>query len=48
MKNETILLRIEPATKKKLLEIAEQERRSMTSLILFLIDKRLAEVESAI
>lgn len=48
MKNETILLRIEPTTKEKLSKLAESERRSMTSLILFLIDKRISEVENAV
>jgi len=47
MKNETILLRIEPATKIKLMKLAEKERRSVTSLILSLIDKKIAEVENA-
>ena len=41
-----INIRIEPITKKRLLEIAERERRSMTSLILYLIDKKIAEVEN--
>lgn len=44
MKNKTILLRIEPATKMKLMELAYAERHSMTSLILCLIDKKIAEV----
>jgi len=41
-----INIRIEPKTKSKLIEIAEHERRSMTSLILFLIDKKIREVEN--
>ncbi len=47
MKNQTILLRIEPSTKMKLMKLAERERHSMTSLILHLIDKKIAEVENA-
>ena len=46
MKNKTILLRIEPKTKLKVIKLAEAERRSMTSLILFLLDKKIAEVEN--
>lgn len=42
----TLLLRLEPETKEKLREIAEIERRSMTSLILFLIDKKIKEAEN--
>jgi len=42
-----INIRIEPTTKKRLIEAAEKERRSMTSLILFLIDKKISEVENA-
>lgn len=45
MKNETILIRIEPATKIKLMRLAKEERRSMTSLILSLVDKKISEVE---
>jgi len=43
----TLLLRLEPETKEKLREIAENERRSMTSLILFLIDKKIKESEES-
>ena len=42
----TLLLRFEPETKEKLRKIAEAERRSMSSLILFLIDKKINEVEN--
>lgn len=48
MKNETILIRIEPATKIKLKKLANVERRSMTSLVLSLIDKKIVEVENGI
>jgi len=42
----TLLIRLEPETKEKLKEIAETERRSMTSLILFLIDKKIKGCEN--
>ena len=48
LKNKTILLRIEPETKLKLLQVAKQQRRSMTSLILFLIDKKIQESEKKV
>ncbi len=41
----TFLLRIEPKVKSKLQQIAEVERRSITSLILLLVDKKISEVE---
>lgn len=43
----TFLLRIEPEIKEKLEKIALEERRSITSLILLLIDKKISEVENA-
>jgi uncharacterized protein (DUF1778 family) len=46
MKNKTILLRIEPETKAKITKLAELDRRSMTSFILNLIDKKLIEVNN--
>ncbi len=44
---EQLLIRLEPETKEKVREIAKKERRDMTSLILFLIDKKISEVENA-
>ena len=44
---DTFLLRLEPEVKNKLKEIAETERRSITSLILLLVDKKISEVENA-
>ena len=44
---EQLNIRIEEDTKKMLLRVAEAERRSMTSLILYLIDKKIEEVENA-
>lgn len=44
---EQLIIRIEPEIKAKLREIAEAERRDMTSLILFLIDKKIKESENA-
>jgi len=41
MKNETILLKIEPKMKIKLMEICRRERRSMTAVILLLIDGKI-------
>lgn len=46
MKNETIFIKIEPETKAKVKEICRKERRSITSLILFLLDKKLGEYEN--
>lgn len=43
----TFLIRLEPELKDKLEKIAVLERRSITSLILLLIDKKIAEVENA-
>lgn len=40
----TLLLRLEPEIKEKLQEISKLERRSMSSIILILIDKKIAEV----
>lgn len=45
-KENQINLRIEPETKKRLIEIAESERRSMTSLILHLIDTKIKEADN--
>ena len=41
-----LLIRLEQQTKKKLKEIAKAERRDMTSLMLVLIDRKIAEVKS--
>jgi len=41
-----LLIRIEPETKNKIKEIARSERRDMTSLVLYLIDRKIAEVEN--
>lgn len=46
MKDETILLRIEPELKLKLRKISKKERRSMTSFILLLIEKSILEEEN--
>ena len=48
MKNETILLRIDSTTKTEIMKLADSERRSMTSLILNLIDKKIARVKNGI
>ena len=47
MELKQLLIRLEPKTKEKLLAVARKERHSMTSLILLLIDKKIAEVENA-
>ena len=44
---EVIFLKVEPELKTKLKELARVERRSLTSIILPLIEKRLNEVENA-
>ncbi len=41
-----ILIRLDPKTKKRVRELAKIERRDMTSFILTLIDKKIAEVEA--
>ena len=43
-----LLIRLEPRIKGRLKEIAKAERRDMTSLVLFLIDKKIAEAKNAI
>jgi len=47
MKPKTFLLRVNPDVKNKLQAMAEAERRSITSLILLLIDKKISEVPNA-
>lgn len=42
----TFLLRLEQEQKDRLQEIADAERRSITSLILLLIDKKIEEIEN--
>ena len=44
---ETTLLRIDEETKEKLRYLAKNERRSMNSLILSLIDQKIKESENA-
>jgi len=44
---QVIIIRTEPETKAKIRKIAKAERRDMTSLILTLIDKKIAEVQNA-
>lgn len=46
MKDETILLRINPETKEKVRKICSKERRSMTSLILLLIDEKIRRTDN--
>lgn len=43
----TFLLRLEPEIKRKLQEMAEEQRRSITSFILLLIDEKIREMENA-
>ena len=47
MRSDKLLLRIEPKTKKELSKIAKDERRSMTSLILSLIDQKIEDFQHA-
>lgn len=47
MKDSAIFFRVEPKIKEKLQELARAERRSVASLILLLIDKRIKEIENA-
>lgn len=47
MMKSTFLLRMEPELKERLQRMANAERRSMTSLILFLIDKKIKECKNA-
>ncbi|MDP3881971.1 MAG: hypothetical protein Q8Q31_03795 [Nanoarchaeota archaeon] len=47
MKKDIIFLKIEPELKNGLKEIAKNERRTLTSIILPLIEKRLSEIENA-
>lgn len=44
---EQLLIRLDGKMKAKLREIASEERRDMTSLVLTLIDKKISEVENA-
>lgn len=41
MIKKSFLLRIEPESKEKLQKLAEEERRSINSIILLLIDEKL-------
>ena len=48
MKNQqdtAIFFRVEPEVKQKLQEIARVERRSVASIILLLVDKKIAEMK---
>jgi predicted DNA-binding protein len=47
MDKDIIFFKIEPELKKGLKEIAKNERRTLTSIILPLIEKRLGEVKNA-
>ena len=47
MEKEVIYLEIEPKLKEKVRKFADADRRSMTSLILLIIDKFLKEKENA-
>lgn len=47
MKSEVIFLKVEPELKEKVRKFADVERRSMTSLILLMIDKYIEEKENA-
>ena len=47
MKKEVIYLELEPELKEQVRKLAEAERRSLTSFILLLIDKKISEVENA-
>lgn len=42
-----LLIRLEPKTKARIRQIAKNERRDMTSLVLYLIDRKIAEVQNA-
>jgi predicted DNA-binding protein len=46
MKKNFILVRIEPEVKEKLLQICKAEARTMTSLVLYLIYKKIEEMEN--
>lgn len=41
MKDETIFIRIDPEIKERVKEICKSERRSLSSLILILIDEKI-------
>jgi len=43
-----LLIRLEPETKAKIRKIARAERRDMTSLVLSLLDKKIAEVNNGL
>jgi len=43
----SLYIRLEPKLKQKFRKIAKSERRDMNSLVLFLIDKKIAEVKNA-
>lgn len=47
MKKQVIYLELEPKLKEKIRKIADAERRSLTSFMLLLIDKKINEVENA-
>jgi len=47
MEKQVIYLEVSPMIKSRIRKIAEQERRTMTGLLLFLIDKKISEVENA-
>lgn len=47
MKDTAIFFRISPELKKRLQEMAKVERRSVTSLIMLMIEDKLIEVENA-
>jgi len=47
MQKEVIFLKVEPEIKQRLKKIAETERRSLTSIILFLIENKIQESENA-
>jgi predicted DNA-binding protein len=47
MTDTAIFFRVEPEVKLKLQEVAKNERRSVASLVLLLIDKYLEELENA-
>jgi len=47
MEKEVIFIRLKPKLKHRVRKLAEVERRSITSFVLSLIDKKIDEVKNA-